>query len=146
MVSFICEKRMTCAIRTSLDIDVLSQVPDFLISDERIIVCRVHNAGIVELSENGSADDAYPPQSTLLTTMSNLPNSSKTFLTHASISASLLTSHLIANALASGYFSLIRWTVFCAASRLMSARMEEQPSDAKRREVSSPMPLEGTRI
>jgi hypothetical protein len=136
---------MPCATHTSLDVDVLCQVPDLLISDERIVICGVHNAGIVELNENGSVDDTYPPQSTPLTTISNLPNSSKTFLTQASISASLLTSHLIANALASGYFSLMRCTVFCAASRLMSARTEEQPSDAKRRDVSSPIPLEGGR-
>ena len=40
--------------------------------------------------------------------MSSLPYSSTAFLTHASTSASLLTSHLMAIALAAGYLSLMR--------------------------------------
>jgi hypothetical protein len=52
-------KRTIYVIRTSLDVDVLSQVPDLLISDERIIVCGVHDTGIVELCRSGLVDDPH---------------------------------------------------------------------------------------
>ena len=37
-------------ILTSFDVDVLGQVPNLFISDERVIIGGMHDTGVVELS------------------------------------------------------------------------------------------------
>jgi hypothetical protein len=142
------------SVPDSLDVDVLGEVPDLLFGHEGVVVGRVHDSGVVELSRRKSVEfqtecwlrSREREWDQALTMTSNLPNSSTARLTIASTWSSLLTSHLTAMALIlpSNLF-WIKVAVRSAASRLISARMRDEPSVANRREVSRPIPLENRR-